>query len=252
MDQPLPLTVGEKIAELQEKGFCVLKAHFAQSLIQSCREAFWPILLDYVQRNQDKPNRGENRHFLAMPFEPPCFAPEFFFDTGLLSLIQGAMDDRVVADQWGCDAPLQGSKHQGFHVDYQHPLFPEAPDLSLPIYLLVVSFGLTDITPAHGPIEIAPGTHKMPRAEALRSVEDGEIDTHLVTLDSGDVLIRHPWALHRGTPNVTDTPRALLTIRYVRRWYADHSRDVNTIPLAVWQSLTPQQQTIMCFPVGDR
>jgi len=91
----------------------------------------------------------------------------------------------------------------------------------------------------------------MPRDEALRSVQDGEINSQPIILDLGDVLIRHPWALHRGTPNLTGTPRALLTIRYVGRWYADHSRDVNTIPLAVWQSFTREQQSIMRFPVGD-
>jgi ectoine hydroxylase-related dioxygenase (phytanoyl-CoA dioxygenase family) len=218
--------------------------------MQSCREAFWPILLDYLQKNRDKPNRGEHRHFLPMPFTPPCFAPEFFFDAGILAIVRGVMDDRVVADQWGCDVPLRGSKHQQFHVDYQRPLFPESPCLSLPAYMLVVSFGLIDILPAHGPIEIAPGTHRMPGNQALCSVEHAEIETRAVTLDSGDVLIRHPWALHRGTPNVTDTPRALLTIRYVRRWYADDSREVNPIPLAVWQSLTAEQQSMMRFPLG--
>src|ERR1022692_4035406 len=86
---------GTKIAELQNKGFCVLKAHFAQSLIQSCGETFWPILLGYLARNHRKPNRGEHRHFLAMPFEPPCFAPEFFFDTGILSIVRGVMDEMV-------------------------------------------------------------------------------------------------------------------------------------------------------------
>jgi len=184
-----------------------------------------------------------------MPFTLPCFAPEFFFDAGILGIVRDVMDHRVVADQWGCDVPLRGSKHQQFHVDYQRPLFPEAPELSLPTYMLAVSFGLSDILPAHGPIEIAPGTHKMPRSQALRSVENAVIDTRLVTLDSGDVLIRHPWALHRGTPNVTDAPRALLTIRYVRRWYADDSREVNAIPAPVWQSLTEEQQSMMRFPL---
>jgi hypothetical protein len=83
----------------------------------------------------------------------------------------------------------------------------------------------------------------MPNSHALR-------ETQLVTLHSGDVLIRHPWALHRGTPNVTDRPRALLTIRYVRRWYVDDSREVNAIPMAVWQSLTTEQQSMMRFPLG--
>jgi ectoine hydroxylase-related dioxygenase (phytanoyl-CoA dioxygenase family) len=72
-----------------------------------------------------------------------------------------------------------------------------------------------------------------------------------VTLNIGDVLIRHPWALHRGTPNVTQTPRPFVTIRYVRRWYADSSRDVSSIPLSLWQSFTPEQQAIMRFPIGE-
>jgi len=206
--------------------------------------------MDYLQRNHDKPNRGEFRHFLPMPFDPPCFAPEFFFDNGILRIVRDVMDERVVADQWGCDVPLQGSKHQEFHIDYQRPLFPEAPELSMPTYMLVVSFGLIDITQAHGPIEIAPGTHKT-RSQAVLSAKDSEIDIQSLTLEVGDVLIRHPWVLHRGTPNVTDTPRALLTIRYVRRWYADYSREVNTLPLALWQSLTTEQQSIIRFPLGD-
>jgi hypothetical protein len=241
--------VEDRIAELQDRGFCVLKAHFSKSAIQSCRETFWPILLGCVAGNRETPNRGEYRHFLPMPFDPPCFAPEFFFDAGVLSVVRRAMDDRIVADQWGCDAALKGSRHQEFHVDYQRPLFPEAPDMPLPAYMLVVSFGLMEIAPADGPIEIAPGTHKIPRRQALRVVAEGAIEAQPVTLDLGDVLIRHPWALHRGTPNSTDTPRALLSIRYVRRWYADYSREVSPVPLAVWQSLTAEQQSIMRFPL---
>ena len=183
-----------------------------------------------------------------MPFDPPCFKPEFFFDPGVLDIVRSLMDKRAVADQWSCDVPVKGSQHQEFHVDYKHPLFAEAPDLSLPTYMLVVSFGLIDISPEHGPIEIAPGTHRMPRSEAFLSVADGEIKPQPITLDLGDVLIRHPRALHRGTPNLTDTPRPLVTIRYVRHWYADYSRDVNAIPAAVWQSLRPEQQNIMRFP----
>jgi hypothetical protein len=241
--------VGEKIVELQDKGFCVLKKHFARSSINACRDAFWPVLLAYLQTNES--NRGPHRHFLPMPFEPPCFTPAFFFDTEVLGIACGVMDDRIIADQWGCDAPLRGSDYQDIHVDYRHPLFAEAPDLPLPAYVLVVSFGLVPITLENGPIEIAPGTHRMPRQEALQAVEAGEIQMQAVTLEIGDVLIRHPWALHRGSPNKTDTPRALITLRYVRRWYTDNSRDVNSIPRKVWDSLTPEQQSMLRFPIRD-
>ena len=161
------------------------------------------------------------------------------------------MGQRLVADQWGCDVPLLGSEYQNLHVDYQRPLFEEVPDLLLPPYMLVVSFGLVEITAARGPIEIAPGTHRMSREGAVRCVECGEIEPRTVPLEIGDVLIRHPWALHRGTPNMIDVPRALVTVRYVRRWYADSSREVNAIPGSIWRSLTEEQRETTRFPVND-
>jgi ectoine hydroxylase-related dioxygenase (phytanoyl-CoA dioxygenase family) len=243
------MSAKDKIADLQENGYCLLKAHLPKGAIEACREAFWPTLIAYLKTNEHQPNRGPNRHFLPMPFEPPCFAPEFFFDAEVLSIVRGAMDARVVADQWGCDVPVRGSEYQGVHVDYRRPLFEEMADLPLPPYMLVVSFGLVPITAAHGPIQIAPGTQRMPRDAAMRAVECGQIELHSAPLEVGDVLIRHPWTLHRGTPNTTEMPRAMATVRYVRRWYADASREVNAIPNAVWQSLTPEQQEVMRFPI---
>jgi hypothetical protein len=89
------------------------------------------------------------------------------------------------------------------------------------------------------------------REDALRAVEAGERCLQTVPLEIGDVLIRHPGALHRGTPNMTDTPRALATIRYVRRWYTDASREVEHLPRATWESLTPDQQSVMRFPLVE-
>jgi hypothetical protein len=243
------MNVADKIAELSDKGFCVLGARIPTPLIDAAREAFWPVLLSYLEEHRERPNRGPHRHFLPMPFDPPCFTPEFFFDAGVMGVIRGAMDERIVADQWGCDVPLRGSENQEVHADYQRPLFAELPDLLLPPHMLVVSFGLVRITQAHGPIQIAPGTHRMPRGEAMRAVQSAEIEMQSVLLEPGDVLIRHPWALHRGTPNTTDTPRALVTIRYVRRWYADDSRQIKAIPQVVWRSLAPIQQVTLRFPV---
>jgi hypothetical protein len=240
-------SIHENIGKVREQGFCILRKHFPPRLIEACRQAFWPRLLTYLNSGHES-NRGPHRHFLAMPFESPIFAPEFFFDDAVLSIVRGLMDERVVADQWGCDVPLRGSEYQGAHVDYQHSLFPETPDLVLPAYAMVVSFGLIQIAKEHGPIEIAPGTHRMKRTDALMAVEAGEIDMQTVSLEIGDVLIRHPWALHRGTPNTTDVPRALATIRYVRRWYADASRDVESLPRTTWESLTTEQRGMMRFP----
>jgi ectoine hydroxylase-related dioxygenase (phytanoyl-CoA dioxygenase family) len=242
------MSANNKLTELQEQGFCVLKAHLPSDLINSCRDAFLQVLETYVDKHLHEPNRGTHRHFLPMPFERPCFAPEFFFDSEVMSIIQQALGERIVADQWGCDVPLKGSGYQDIHVDYRRPLFNEIPSLQLPMYMVVVSFGLTDITAENGAIEIAPGTHTMPRDKAFEAVQTDTIKMQTVSLEVGDVLIRHPWTLHRGTPNNTDLPRPLVTIRYVRDWYADASRDVNAIPRHIWDSLTKEQQKMLRFP----
>ena len=229
----------------------MLDGHFRPSLIEACRNAFEAVLRTYLRQHGHEPNRGVQRHCLPMPFTPPCFTPDFFFDADVLDIVRGVLGERTVADQWSCDVPLSGSEHQGPHADYQRPLFEETPDLSLPPYILVVSFGLVPIVAANGPIEIAPGTHLMRRADALRAIHAGEIELKPVPLATGDVLIRHPWALHRGTPNTMDSPRPLATIRYVRAWYADASREVEAIPRLVWEVLTPEQRRMMRFPLLD-
>jgi hypothetical protein len=178
------------------------QAHLPKRAVIACRNAFWLILLKYIEDNRHKPNRGLHRHYLPMPFHSPCFAPEFFFDKTILDVIPGAMGSRVVADQWGCDVPVRGSEYQSFHVDYHRPLFEEV-DLSLPPYLLVVSFGLVDIGPKLGPIEIAVGTHRMAREVAMRSVETDESDVHLFCWRSATCLFGthgHCIAAHPTQP----------------------------------------------------
>jgi hypothetical protein len=50
---------------------------------------------------------------------------------------------------------------------------------------------------------------------------------------------------------VSDTPRALASIRYVRHWYADASRDVEALPRTIWESLPAEQRNLMRFPMKD-
>ena len=237
------------INEIKEQGYCVLRNHFPSSLIIACREAFWPVLTEYIEKNKENSNRGAHRHFIPMPFHPPCFAPDFFFNKTILHIVQALLGPRILIDQWGCDVPLKGSVHQDIHADFQRPLFPEIPDLQLPAYMLMVSFGLMKIDMDKGPIEIAAGTHLLSREEGINKVKSGLIRLVPVTLEIGDVLIRHPWTLHRGTPNLTSIPRALVSLRYVRNWYADQSREVNPVPLAIWKSLDIKQQNLMRFPL---
>src|SRR5262249_45932097 len=103
----------DQVIDLRKNGYCVLKQQFAPHLIAATRDVFWPRLLRYLDVHNNEPNRGPNRHYVPMPFAPPCFNSGYFFDAEILAVVQSLMSDRVVADQWGCDVALQGSDYQG-------------------------------------------------------------------------------------------------------------------------------------------
>jgi hypothetical protein len=92
----------ENLLELRENGYCVLRTHLPKDAINACREAFWPVLLAYLSDHKHQPNRGPHRHFLPMPFERPCFAPEFFFDADILGIVRGAMSQWTYLEVLKC------------------------------------------------------------------------------------------------------------------------------------------------------
>ena len=244
-----PAELQPSLAGLARSGFCVLKQTLPIPRIQVAHKAFRPHLEAHLATQA--PNRGASRHFIPLPFTRPIFHPDLFFQPPILEIIHQTLGDRAVADQWGCDVPTHGSHFQEPHADYARPLFAEQPHLSLPPYMLVASFGLVPIHSENGALEIAPGTHRLPRIQAQAAVASGEIPLHPIALELGDVLIRHPWTLHRGTPNRTPEPRPLLSIRWVRRWYEDHSRETLPIPRPVWDALPASQRARLRFTVAE-
>lgn len=81
----------------------------------------------------------------------------------------------------------------------------------------------------HAPLEIAPGAHRLPWPEGVAMQQ--------VLPEPGGILIRHPWAAHRGAPNLTGTPRAPVTIRCVHRWDADDSHQAAPTSRAEWRAV---------------
>src|SRR5262245_58938535 len=130
----------DQLDEFRSRGFCVLRRHLDRAVVEACAGALRPRLEAHLASGAEA-NRGPHRHFLPMPFDASFVRP-VFFDPDILALVRALMDDRIVIDQWGRDVPLRGSEHQLPHADYRRPLFAECPDLVLPPYIVMVSFGL--------------------------------------------------------------------------------------------------------------
>lgn len=236
--------------EVRRTSQCVLRGLIPTAKIDAWNEAFQPLLEQAVAREGSDPNRGAARYYVTLPFEGLWADPEIIDNDLIMAVVSELIGEDGVMCQLASDTPLLGSEHQELHRDTQL-LFPET-GAETPPYQLAVNFSLVDVTPENGPMEYAPGTHMLSKAEGLAKIASGEIPLEPVYLKRGDVLIRDVRHIHRGTPNRTSTPRPMVVIGYSRRWLNRPEVSI-TVPRAVLESLPERaRRWLRLNPVVER
>jgi ectoine hydroxylase-related dioxygenase (phytanoyl-CoA dioxygenase family) len=200
--------------EVRRTSATILRGLIPVEKIDAWNAAFQPLLKDAMAREGDDPNRGANRYYVTLPFSDLWADPEIVDNDSIMAVVEELVGADGVMCQLASDTPLKGSDYQDWHRDTQL-LFPETGAESPP-YQLAVNFPLVDVTLDNGPMEMAPGTHMMSKADGLAKVEAGDYAPML--MNRGDVMIRDVRHIHRGTPNPSDMPRPMVVIGYSRRW----------------------------------
>jgi len=235
------------VADLNRDGICTLRGVFEPALVEEWRLAFQRLFEERQGRPGGLAPREKNRYYLTLPWAPPFANPEVFANPAVLGVLNRVFAQEYVLVQLGVDVPVQGSEHQEIHRDYR-PLFTD--DIVTPLYALAVNFPLVEVTVENGPFQQARGTHVMRRDEALEKVRSGEIPMESFYMQPGDVAIRTPLALHRGSPNLTDRPRPMVVMGYVMHWLHTPQVDVN-VPRALYEGLPEEQQKLLRCNVVD-
>lgn len=150
--------------------------------------------------------------------------------------------------QLGVDVPVQGSDYQEVHRDYR-PLFSD--QIVTPLYALAVNFPLVEVTSENGPFQMARGTHVLPRDEGLVKVAAGEIPIESFYMQPGDVMIRTPLALHRGSPNQTNKARPMVVMGYAMHWLHTPKVDL-TLQRDYYESLPEETRQLLRCQVVER
>lgn len=245
------IDIQECINQVRQDGYCILRGHFPVDAVEACHMAWHPIADAYLAEHADNPNRGPNRHYIPLPFRPPLYNSAFFNDDTILAIATGVLGEQVLIDGFASDTPFKGSIHQDVHADLP-ALFPERPDLILPPHILAVNWPFVDVTPENGPFQMAEGTHLLPKAEAMARTESGEFPLKSLLMEVGDMMIRDPRCLHRGSPNLTDTPRVQAGYTLLRPWYLRHRLDRKVIARSFWETLSAREQNLLQrFPVDE-
>jgi ectoine hydroxylase-related dioxygenase (phytanoyl-CoA dioxygenase family) len=202
--------------EVRETSLTMLRGLIPVETIDRWNAAFQPMLQDAIRREGDNPNRGANRYYVTLPFQDLWADPEIIDNDAIMAVVEELVGADGVMCQLASDTPCLGSDYQELHRDTQL-LFPES-GAETPPYQLAVNFPLIDVTDETGPMEYAPGTHMMSKADGMRAIETGEIPLAKGYMNRGDVMIRDVRHIHRGTPNPSSTPRPMVVIGYSRRW----------------------------------
>ena len=211
-----PAEARARADEVRETSVTVLRGLLPAATVDAWNAALQPLLKAAVAREGDNPNRGAHRYYVTMPFQDLWADPQVIDNDAVMAVVEALVGADGVMCQLASDTPLLGSEHQELHRDTQL-LFPES-GAETPPYQLAVNFPLVDVTAENGPMEYAPGTHMLSKAEGLARVQSGEIPLVPVYMARGDVMIRDVRHIHRGTPNRTPVPRPMVVVGYSRRW----------------------------------
>ena len=235
--------------EVRRTSVTVLRGLIPAATIDAWNAAFQPLLEAAVAREGGDPNRGAHRYYVTLPFQDLWADPAIVDNDAILAVVETLVGADGVMCQLASDTPLMGSEHQELHRDTQL-LFPETHQESPP-YQLAVNFPLCDVTDANGPMEWAPGTHMLSKAEGMRRIQSGEVPLVKAYMKRGDVMIRDVRHIHRGTPNPSGVPRPMVVIGYSRRWL--YRPEVNIrVPREVLKALPKRAQKQLRFnPVFD-
>ncbi len=226
-------------------GLVVLRGHFDPAMLSEWRRELDPLIAASVARDGEDANRGPQRYYVTLPFRGVFANPAFYEDPDILAIVERVAGPDPVMCQLATDTPLRGSQFQDWHADTPL-LFPETNDNDTPSFQLAVNFPLVDVTDENGPLETTFGTHRLDKAHALAALERGEIAAHRLPMALGDVMIRDVRALHRGTPNRTDSPRPMVVIGYSRRWL--HRPEVEIrVPQSTYELMSERGKRLVRF-----
>lgn len=219
-----PVIKDRWLREFRLNGFVILQSFLPVAYVEALWEQLLPILRGEKEKGDrgESPNkRGPNRYSFdvgvyAKLLGGPLDDPRYHAHPDIEELVEAILGPR---NSWGrgwsrIECAWNGSEYMGWHSDQ---VFDETPDPHAANRTVRVTYNipLVDFNWANGATEFVPGTHLQPRAVVDHKLLDiPNIYGVRPDLRRGDALLRDGNTLHRGAPNLTDTPRAMLDQTY--------------------------------------
>ncbi|KAJ1445923.1 hypothetical protein M885DRAFT_578422 [Pelagophyceae sp. CCMP2097] len=240
---PFTVTLEDGIAEaarlVRESGVALLRQAVPLALLEPCASAVSAGLEECRSELAEK--RLQLNNFDKVDFAEIVHRSDGrydikVYDESISNLVAGAAWKPLLNELLGSDhvelyqsviVANPGAKAQGLHCDNGH-LFPGEAHLENP-HCVVVIVPLIDVNVENGPTEFWPASQKEAAAKLLFL----EAKTHFIpsqsslalAADKGDVIVFDTRTVHRGMPNTSREPRAILYLAFARPWYSEGVRN---------------------------
>jgi hypothetical protein len=248
-------TVRSAYEENYRDGITACRGAFPAEWADRMREDIDAAFAEALARPGGAVGRGPNRYYVEIHPEQLRGFVELVTHPWVAAVCEAVLGPRYEIVELGFDVPLPGAVEQPWHRDFpMHPVTRAGGTLNS------LAFNLTgvDTTDDMGPFEIAPGTqfddepafeHGMfpPKEHYPRYVERAVRKYPR----RGDISARSALTIHRGTPNVSDTPRPVLVLGVDAPGAGNGERHDMAATRDFWATLPPSVREHLHCPVVD-
>ena len=244
------------VQTLYRDGIVARKGAFSRELVETVREDMMAAYERAIQREGAAVSRGPQRWYVEVhPEEIRGFA-EIASHPWVTAISESVLGHDYRFVEVGFDIPFQGAKNQPWHRDFKSPA-----ETYEDRRITALAFNLTgvDVTPDMGPFEIALGTqwddgrewnHEMfpPKELWPRFAERAVRKFPQI----GDIAVRTPLALHRGTEHASPIPRPVLILGLLREFEAKPEEHDLAVTRAYYEGLSASVRDHLLCRVVDQ
>lgn len=253
---------------LHARGYVILRGALPEALVADLRSSFRAIFAEIMEqyRAGQRQTPPEDQNARCMFWERGSRFRIFPKLTGPFAsayVLRNPYADAIISETLGMDyycksvssdTCIKGSTKQAPHRDIG---FYDKDD----VCGCVVNIPLMHCGLHNGPIEVWPGGSHLWRSKtfckfdvqpfiqdepnAAVEVLASHIPSKLIELQPGELMIRDPGMLHRGTPNPTDEERTMLTTGYFRNdYYYPYGDPLFNLDEQLYNELEPSVQRL--------
>lgn len=201
------------IHAIRTEGYVVLENAIQKPNLEELRK-----VLDNATKELIKENKGVKLRFTQEPPQVSQYVfPEVVANPFVNEISRCVLGNYAYNNLYNVNTNCPGSYTQPVHRDAGHLWADQA--VPHPTASLMINISLGSVKAINGPIEIWPYSHLDPDTSIWIDEErQKSYASKLVCTNNGDILIRDIRLWHRGTPNISNRPRHMISMSHHIYW----------------------------------